>query len=138
MFVLAVDIDEILSQFAQHLNRHRAAVDEAARRFVGFDHAPQHAFLIVEELMLLEPFGGGVCWFEREVRGHFGARAAVANDIAVGAVAQHQRQGIDEDGLAGAGLSGQHAEARIECDLKLVHDGEVTDIKVLQHVVPAG
>ena len=52
---------------AQPLDRRRPAVDEAARGFVGFDHAPQQAFAVLEQLVFLEPLGGRVRRFQCEV-----------------------------------------------------------------------
>ena len=61
MLVLAVDVHQQIAELAQLLHRHRAAVDEGLRRFVGFDRAPQHALAVVEQLLRFQPArrGGG-------------------------------------------------------------------------------
>ncbi len=46
-----------------------------------------------------------------EDRGDVALLGAVADQGAVTAAAERQRQGVEQDRLAGAGLAGQHGEA---------------------------
>ena len=54
-----------------------------------------------------------------------GGVLAGADEVAGGAPAEQQADGLDEDRLAGAGLAGQDVEARVELDLDRVDDREV-------------
>src|SRR3989344_472774 len=129
MFVLAVHVDQVFAELAQHLDRHRPAVDETARGLVGLDHAPQQALPVLEQVVFLEPFGGIVRRLQREAGGNLGARATVADHVAVGAAAQHQRQRVDENGLARAGFAREHREPRLEAQFQLADDGEIADVQ---------
>ena len=47
--------------------------------------------------------------------------------------AQQEAQGLDEDGLARAGLSGERAESRLERDFRGFDDREIADAQAAQH-----
>ena len=55
----------------------------------------------------------------------FGPRRALSHHAGVGSCAQRQLQGVDQDGLARAGLAGQHGETRAELQFQLAHDHEI-------------
>ena len=57
----------------------------------------------------------------------------VADEAAVAAAAEGQREGVEEDGLAGAGLARQDAEAVGEVQLQPVDQDDVADRKLDQH-----
>jgi len=59
-------------------------------------------------------FGADVC-----------ARRALAHHPGIAAAAERQLQRIDEDGLARAGLAGQHRKAAVEIDLEFGDDDEI-------------
>ena len=59
----------------------------------------------------------------------------VADEAAVAAAAEGQREGVEEDGLAGPGLAGQDAEAVGEVQLQPVDQDDVADRKLDQHPV---
>ena len=62
-----------------------------------------------------------------------GGVLARADEVAGGAAAEQQADGLDEDGLAGAGLAGQDVEAGVELDLDRVDDREVPDAQEAKH-----
>ena len=63
------------------------------------------------------------------------ARSQPARTTAgVAALAQGQRQRVDEDGLAGAGLAGEHGEAGVEFEFERIDDDEIADAERPQHV----
>ena len=64
-----------------------------------------------------------------ELRADFGLCAPSRTMPGVAALAQSQRQRIDQDRLAGAGFAGQHGEAGAELELERVDDDEVTNGK---------
>ena len=69
--------------------------------------------------------GGGIAQFEDGLdRAVVGARA---NEGFVGAFAEDELEGADDDGFAGAGFSGDDGEARCELPFELFDQGEVAD-----------
>ena len=70
---------------------------------------------------------------DRERRGDFGALGAVTHDFGAGASAGREQQRIDQDRFAGAGLAGEHGQARAELQLDGVDDREVADLNMQQH-----
>ena len=51
--------------------------------------------------------------------------AAGTNQLGVAPLTQYQPQGINDDGLARPGLSGQHIKSQVEVNLQLVNYGYV-------------
>ena len=64
-----------------------------------------------------------------------GLLRAGSHDIARGALAEQQREGIDDHRFAGAGFAGQDIEARLERQGDVGDDGEIADAKFRQHVL---
>ena len=62
----------------------------------------------------------------------------MAHGLGIGAVTQTQSEGIQHDGLAGAGLPGDDGHARTELHLQGGDDGVVTDTDVGKHSESAG
>jgi hypothetical protein len=58
----------------------------------------------------------------------------MADDAVVGPVTQYQAQGIDQDGLAGAGFTGEYGHPGAEFNLHRVGDGEIANVDVRQHM----
>ena len=71
---------------------------------------------------------------EVEAGGHACAILARADQPAIGTIAQDQAQRIEQDGLAGTGLAGKHAEAACEIQVKRLDQNDVTDGKPGEHV----
>jgi len=67
----------------------------------------------------------------REAKGglDIGGVAAGADGRRVGALAQHQRDRVEDNRLARARLASQHVETGVEFQPQLVNNGEVTDDK---------
>ena len=51
----------------------------------------------------------------------------------IAAAAERQREGIEQDGFARAGLAGQHREATGEFDIEPFDQDDVTDRQTRQH-----
>jgi hypothetical protein len=106
MRVLAVQVDELLAQVFQVRQRRRPAVDPCpASPLRVEDTAQQHFVSVAGEFLLGQPGVdrwrvGGV-----EDRGEFGAVGAGAQLAQFEAVAQQQRQRIEQDRFSGAGLA---------------------------------
>ena len=133
MLVLAVDVHQPSAQGAQLLYGHGAAVDPGPRAALAADHPAQVAFAVGRQVLFLQPafdLGQGR---EVEACGHLGPLAAMADEAGVGAFAQRQAEGIDQDRLARARLAGQHRHAGADLQLQRLHDDEVADVDVGQH-----
>ena len=58
---------------------------------------------------------------------------ALPHQSLIAAGAERQREGVEQDRLAGAGLAGQHREAVVELDIQRSDDHEVAQGKAAQH-----
>ncbi len=121
--VLAMDVDQLFGQFAQLGGGRRAAVDPGPALALGVDAAAQEQAVLVFESGLLQP--GRQRGRDVEFGADVGPRRAFAHHTGVGAGAQGQLQGVDEDRLAGAGFAGQDAEAARQVEIELADDDEV-------------
>ena len=65
-----------------------------------------------------------------------GAVAAGAHELSAVLAAQQGVDGVDDDGLAGAGLAGEHAEVGRQRHVQPVDDGEVGDCQFSEHGCP--
>ena len=62
------------------------------------------------------------------------ARVGARTDLTrLEAIAKQQRQRIEQDGLAGSGLAGEHREAGVAFDAEVLDDGEIADGQQAQH-----
>ena len=130
--VLAVDVDQSLAELAQQRGGGRVAIHQRARAPLGVDHpAQQHAARVAGELALGQP--GVERLAAAEACADVGARRAFADHAGVGAPAHRQRQGVEQDRLARAGLAGEHREARAELDVERIDDDEVAKSQREQH-----
>ena len=59
--------------------------------------------------------------------------AISANERVVGAFAQEEVQGADDDGLAGAGFSGDGSVARFQEQSQIGHQGQILNAQRAQH-----
>ncbi len=74
-----------------------------------------------------------------EHRGELGAVGAGAQLALLEAVAEQQRERVEQDRLAGAGLAGEDGEAAVELEVERLDDDEVADRDQPQHArVPDG
>ena len=58
---------------------------------------------------------------------------ALAHQPLLGPGAQRQAQRIEQDGFAGAGLAGQHAQARCEIEIEAIDQDDVADGQASEH-----
>ena len=57
----------------------------------------------------------------------------MADQAGIAAAAERQREGIEQDGFARAGLAGQHRKATGEFDIEPFDQDDVTDRQTRQH-----
>ena len=122
----------MLGEFAQLRHGGGMAVDQGTRAAVGLDQAAQHhGTRIAGKIALGQP--GTKRRGERELGDDVGAGRALTHHAGIAAAAQRELQRVDEDGLAGAGLAGEHGEARPELEFERVDDDEVPQAQGKQH-----
>ena len=112
MLVLAVELDEQVAQALEEPHGRGAVVDEDAVPA----RSPELA--LDDELAVLEPVAGFVEQGGDRTRPvdveeglHDGALLAGADQLRLRARADDEQDRVDQDGLAGSGLAGQHVEA---------------------------
>ena len=122
--VLAVDVQQQLTERAQLRGRGGRAVDPAAALALGVHRAAQQQQVFALQPRLFEP--GPDVARRVEFGAHVGARTALAHQGSIGAGAEHQLYGVDQDGLAGTGLASEHGEAALQLQLQRLNDDEIT------------
>ncbi|MCY1556289.1 hypothetical protein D9M68_930270 [compost metagenome] len=110
--MLAVNVHQLAGQYLELGHGGRAAVDPGTAAAFGVDRAAQQQAVLQRETLLLQP--GGQAGRGIELGGDFAARRTLAHHAAVGACAQGELQRVDQDGLAGAGFTGEHAKALVQ------------------------
>ena len=131
--VLAVNFDQSRAEAFQRLHADRLVVDEGAGLAVGELHAPQDERVLRLDTVLLEQRPGRVPARQFEHRSHLPLRLALAHQRRVAARAQGEREGVEQDRFAGAGLAGQHSQTFCEIQIELVDQDDVPDGKARQH-----
>ena len=117
MFVLPVHFEQASGQIAQGARGGQRAVDERAAAALRGD-------LAADDHVLLPGVEDGLDGRELLAGSH---------EIARRAGAEQQADRLDEDGLAGAGFTGQDGEPRLEVDLEPFDDGQVLNAQKAQH-----
>ncbi len=133
LVMLAVDLDQRGADRLQGLHADRLVVDEGAGAAVGKLHAAQNHLAGVVEAVFGEDLRGRMALGDVESRGHLALLRAMAHQARIAAAAERQREGIEQDGFARAGLAGQHREATGEFDIEPFDQDDVTDRQTRQH-----
>ena len=122
------------ADIAQQLQRHRDAVEIAARAAIAGDD-PAHGELVfgVDGLLgeHLAQRGGTLADVERGRE--LGALGSRAHHLGSALAAGEQRQRVDHDGFAGAGFAGEHRETGAHFEIDEIDDGEVTNLQMGKH-----
>src|SRR6267142_2983664 len=133
--VLSMDVDEPLSGLAQLTHGSGVPVDETARAPVPVHHPPQQqAVRIALERLFSDPTAQLGQGLDSELGSRVRALCARADLLASRAITERKRQGVDEDGFSGAGLTGQRGESRPKFEIKPVHNREIPNRQVQQHL----
>ena len=138
--VRAMEIDEVLAEALEHLKCDGAAIDEL---FVG-TAAGDGAF--DEQFAVLAGFGAGVGQdlidetgiLEMKTSLHRAGVLAGADQGAVGALAEDELEGSDDDGLARASLASDTEQTGAELPGDVFHESEMTDFQEGEHGGEAG
>ena len=132
--VLAVDGQQPGADVPHHRGGGGHAIDAAAALALGIDFAVKQQ--VVQGLVAAAlQFGADRFGDILEGGPDTGFLRAAAHQLAGGAVAQDRVDGVDQDGLARAGLAGQHIKAGGKFDLGFFDHGNIFDFEVRQHAV---
>ncbi|OIQ64841.1 hypothetical protein GALL_536060 [mine drainage metagenome] len=145
LVMLAMDFDQCRTDRFQGLHADRLIVDEGAGTAIGQLHAAQDHFTGIFRTRVLEPVvaenhGRGMPLRDIEHRGDLALLRAMPNQARVAAAAERERECVEQDGLARAGLAGQHRKPAGKLDIEPFDQDDVTDRKTRQHVksIPSG
>jgi hypothetical protein len=133
LVMLAMDLDQRGAYRLQGLYADRLIVDEGAGAAVGELHAAQNHFPGIVEAVRRQDPCRRVVLGDVEGRRHLALLRAVADQARIAAAAKCQREGIEQDGFARAGLAGQHREATGKFDIEPFDQDDVTDRQTRQH-----
>ena len=117
----------------EHLHAHRLVVDEGAGAPVGELHAAQDQAVFGRDAVLGEQRERRMVRLDVERRRHLPLLGAVAHQARIAAAAERQREGIEQDRLAGAGLAGQHRQAGRIVDVEPFDQDDVADRETGEH-----
>ena len=125
--MLAVDLDQSLPHLAQQLDADADVVDEGAAPAVGPLHAPQDEPVLGLDAVLGQEREHGMALGKLENRRHLALSLALAHERSIAATADGEREGIEQDRLAGAGFAGERRQALAEFEIELVDQDDVAD-----------
>ena len=125
--VLAVDVQQLLAQLPQLRHRHRAAIHPAQVASVSLDLPLEQQLLLGHrDAVFLKPRQGRCLGKHRR---HQSRTGSGADKLPAGALAQHRSDGVDDDGFARSGLTGQHVEPRLKGDVCRLDQGDIFNVK---------
>ena len=133
VLVLRVYVDESRGQCAELLEVDGRVVDEAAAFSAGQHFAADGARRgVIVEVVFLEVAGQVEC---ADVESGLDAALGRAglDGLAVGALAEQQSEGAEQDALSSARLAGDDGKTRCEVDVQRVDEGVVLYVQVCQH-----
>ena len=131
--MLAVDLDQRRADLAQEHDRHRRIVDEGAAAPVRALHAAQDQVAVRVDAAVGKDRPRRMVGGDVEDRGHVALAAVLAHQRGVAAPAERQRQGIEQDRLAGAGLAGERRQPGGKIRAQTVDDDDIAYGKGDEH-----
>ena len=121
--VLAMDIEHLFAYMAQLLRGSGQAVDPSPAFAGAVQTAAQQQAVRTLKTGFGQP-GQQRCWGIK-LGADVGARGAFADQSHIGAGAGGQLQGINQDGLARAGLAGEHGKTGLQFQVQRGNDDKV-------------
>ncbi len=134
--VLAVDFHQGGAEALENLHADRLIVDEGARAPVGELDPPQDQFVLGRDVVVFEHEMRRVPGRHVEGGRHLPLLDTLAHQAGVAARPQRQREGVEQDRLAGAGLAREHGKAAGEIDIEPIDQHDVADREPGQHEHP--
>src|SRR5262249_315875 len=108
LVVLPVDLDQRRAQRFQGLRAQRLVIDEGTGAAVGKLHTTQNQLVFGRDVVFGHERAHRMPGGELERRSHLALLSTVSHQRDVAARAERQGEGIEQDGLAGAGLPREH------------------------------
>jgi len=133
IIVLAVDLDQRGTERAQHLHADRLVVDEGAGAAVGKLHAAQDQLVLGRDVVRRQNRVRRMVAGNVEGGGDLPLLHALAHQSGVAAGAKRQREGVEQDRLARAGLAGEHRQAGGEIDIEPLDQDDIADGQAGEH-----
>ena len=131
--MLAVDFDKRGTDRLQGLHADGLVIDEGSRATVGELHATQDHFTAVFQAIVGQDRHRRMGLRHVEHRRNLPLLGAVTHQARIAATAKRQRKGIEQDGFARAGLTGQDRKPLSEFDIKPFDQHDVADRQTRQH-----
>ena len=128
-----MNIDQLLSQFAQALDRHRLTIDVTAGAAISVDGTADGTFTIHVHLSLYQPFLNVGKFTECKGGPDLGSCMAMPDHPAVSSISQREPQCTKQDRFTCTSLPTEDRHAGVEHQFHLFHEGEVTDMEMSQH-----
>ena len=97
VFMLAMNIDQQIAEFAKLLNRHRPAVDPGARSARNIDHPSQQTLTVFGQFAALQELMRRSIICQQKLGADFGLGTALPYQPGVGPLAQNHGQRVDHD-----------------------------------------
>ena len=133
LVVLAVDLHDLLRDGAHRLQADRLIVDEGAGAPVGELQAAQDEIAVDRDVLRRRRTARRMIGREIEDGGHLALRLAGAHQRSVAAAAERERERVEQNRLAGAGLAGEHRQPRPEGEVEVVDEDDVADRELDEH-----
>jgi hypothetical protein len=131
--VLAVDLDQSRAQFLHHLNADRLVVDKGAGAAIRELHPAQDQFVLGGNIVGLQERARRMLLADLEGGGDLALLHALAHQRLIAAGAERQREGVEQNRLAGAGLAGEHGQPAGEIDVEPIDQDYIADGKPGEH-----
>ena len=134
MLVLAVKLHEVLAKSLQEPDRRRRVVDVDPVPSGAEDVSLDDELALTRGVArLVEDGGQRAPAIDVEHRLDGGQILAGADQVGVGARAEHEQDGVDQNRFARAGFPREHVEAGREWHRDLLDHGQVPDPELSQH-----
>ncbi len=127
LFVLALHLDQQRRRASQQRHADRLVIDEGARPAILGQHAAQHDLVLGIQSLLGQQRCRGMPRGRREAGGHAGLFGTRTHQSGVRPRPQREAETVQQDRLAGAGLAGEHGQARAERNIQPLDQHNVAD-----------
>ena len=128
VFILAMDLDQQITQFRQLLQGYRTAVDPCPGAPAVADQAAQQAARSDIEFCISQPGQSPASFGQFKFGVELGFGGAGTDGRSIGPVALKQTQGVNQDGFSGSCFTGDRGETATEFQIKCFNNGKVTNL----------
>ncbi len=135
LLALTLDLDQRVAQLPQQADTGRLVIDEGAAAPVGGNQPAQHdgAGEIATDAGLVQYRERRMVAADDELRGNCRLLGAGPHQAGIGAPSERQAERVEQDRFAGAGLAGQHAQARPEGERQPVDQNHIANRQADEH-----